>query len=403
MHLPDDRSSLAPGDRVLLVVEDDPAFASILGDHGHERGFKVVVATRGADALTTARELRPDAITFDVGLPDLDGWRVLDRLKDDPATRHIPLFLISAADEPERSLRRGAVGFLCKPASKGQLDAAFSRLSDVLDRPVKRLLVVEEEGLQRAGIADLVGDADVEITLAASAAEALDTLAVRAVDCMVLGPRVGQAEANTLLRQITQRPELRSLPVVLYSSQDSQHRGDEHLRGLCRSLVVKEVRSPERLLDETVLFLHRDLSRLREDRRLMLERLRSSTEVLANRTVLIVDDDVRNIFAMTSLLERYRMRVVTADNGKEALERLAETPELDIVLMDIMLPEMDGYETMRAIRRMPERLSLPILALTAKAMKGDREKCIEAGASDYIAKPVEADHLLGLLRAWVYR
>jgi CheY-like chemotaxis protein len=397
----DDRALLAPGDRVLLVVEDDPAFAGVLAELGHERGFKVVVATRGADALASARELRPDAITFDIGLPDLDGWRVLDRLKDDPATRHIPLFLISAAEEPERGLRSGAVGFLPKPVERSELDAALCRLAAVIEKRVKSLLVVEAEDQRRNGIVELLQCTDVETTAVASSAEAFDALSDRSFDCMVLGPQSIGA-AGQILGYIRKRPKLRILPVVVYGEAGT-FPGDGHLGKIARDLVLRDVRSPERLLDATTLFLHREMAVLREEQRRMLERLHTSMDLLADRTVLIVDDDVRNIFAMASLLERHRMRVVTADNGREALERLSATPEVEAVLMDIMLPEMDGYETARAIRRLPDRRSLPILALTAKAMKGDREKCIEAGASDYIAKPVEADYLLSKLRAWLYR
>jgi HAMP domain-containing protein/CheY-like chemotaxis protein/signal transduction histidine kinase len=403
----DDRALIAPGDRVLLVVEDDPTFASLLAEQGHEQGFKVVVTTRGADALSTARELRPDAITFDVGLPDLDGWRVLDRLKDDPATRHIPVYLISAADELDRSLRSGAVGYLTKPVAKHQLIAAFGRIAEVMEKRVKSLLVVDNEEERRRHIVELIGDGDVETTAVASWEEAWHVLSTRAFDCAVFGlegvNEDSDRDGEQLVKQLRKRPDLRTMPVILYDQAAHPRLDDSQVRRLAQALVVKSVRSPERLLDETALFLHRDTAALREDQRKMLERLRSSTDVLGDRTVLIVDDDVRNIFAMTSLLERHRMRVVTAETGKEALERLQATADVAIVLMDIMLPEMDGYETTRAIRRIPEYRSLPIVALTAKAMRGDREKCIEAGASDYIAKPVEAEHLLGLLRVWMHR
>jgi CheY-like chemotaxis protein len=400
----DDRAQLLPGDRVLLVVEDDPAFASLLADQGHERGFKVVVSTRGTDALASARELRPDAITFDVGLPDLDGWRVLHQLKDDPATRHIPMYLISAADDLERSLRSGAVGYLAKPVEKPQLVAAFSRISEVLEKRVKRLLVVESDEDRRRQILELVGNGDVETTAVASWQEGLQALSSQNFDCSVFGPEGwddGGGGAQ-VAKQLAQRPELRTMPVIVYERAEAPRLDETQLRRLAPSMLLKSVRSPERLLDETALHLHRDAARLRDDQRRMLESLRSGTNVLADRTVLIVDDDVRNTFAMTSLLERHRMRVIAAENGKEALERLQATRDVAVVLMDVMLPGMDGYETTRAIRRLPEYRSLPIVALTAKAMRGDREKCIEAGASDYVAKPVEAEHLLGLLRAWVH-
>jgi signal transduction histidine kinase/CheY-like chemotaxis protein/HAMP domain-containing protein len=398
--VPDDRAAVEPGDRVLLVVEDDVAFAHLLAELGHEHGFKVVVAMRGSDALKTAHELRPAAITFDVGLPDLDGWRLLGRLKDDPDVRHIPVFVVSAADDAERGLRMGAIGCVSKPASRTQLGSAFERLRQMVEKPTRRLLVVDRDAAARDEILELIGNTDVSVT-SASGIESLQSLAEPGVDCLVLAVReTGDAELE-LLRRLAQSPEHQRLPVVLYldgSSPEIEH----EVRRLGRSLVLKEVRSPERLLDETALFLHRDAAVLPEPKQQIVRRLHSSAEVLAGRTVLIVDDDVRNIFAMTSLLERHGMQVISAENGSEALSRLESTPGIELVLMDVMLPGMDGYETTRAIRRLPTRASLPILALTAKAMKGDREKCLEAGASDYIAKPVEAEHLVAQLRSWLH-
>jgi signal transduction histidine kinase/CheY-like chemotaxis protein len=398
----DDRAAIKPDDRVLLVVEDDAGFAAVLAEMGHAAGFKVVVATRGADALQTARELKPDAITFDVGLPDQDGWRVLDRLKDDSETRHIPLYLISAADELERSLRRGAVGFLAKPAEKEQVGNAMARLRELSERTVSRLLVVEPEEARRNQIVELLGSPEVETTLAKTPAEAIEALATRSYDCVVLSERGQGAGALDVLQHMRKQPALKTLPVVLFDEQPPAPKEEAQLKRLSQELVMKCVRSVDRLVDEATLFLGREAARLPETQRRIVERLHSA-DILSGRTVLLVDDDVRNIFAMTSLLERYGMQVVTAENGKQALEALEKHPEVEAVLMDIMLPEMDGYETTRIIRRMPDKRDLPILALTAKAMKRDREKCIEAGASDYLAKPVEADHLLGVLRNWLHR
>jgi CheY-like chemotaxis protein len=263
------------------------------------------------------------------------------------------------------------------------------------------LLVVDMEVKGQKEILELVGNTDVDVKAVGTLEEALQVLSERMLDCMVVSLRGDEALALDLLRRLEARAELHRLPVVLYGKASPGAEGE--LRRLRQVLVLKDVRSPERLLDETALFLHRDASRLPEDKQHMVRRLHSATEVLAGRTALIVDDDVRNIFAMTSLLERYGMQVISAENGKEALQRLESTPAIEIVLMDIMLPEMDGYETTRAMRRLPDRQSLPILALTAKAMKGDREKCLEAGASAYIAKPVEADHLVAQLRSWLHR
>jgi len=398
----DDRATVAAGDRVLLVVEDDPGFAQVMADLGRERGFKIVVAARGADALATARELHPDAITFDVGLPDIDGWRVLDRLKDDPETRHIPVFLVSAAEELERSRRSGAVGYVAKPAERGQLAEAFGRLRELVEQP-RRLLVLEGDARGRTEILELIGNTDVEVHAAESAAEALKLLAAQRFECIVVSTRGADAPVLALLRKLEASAELRGIPVILYGTAELWTSAEDELRALSSRLVLKQVRSLERLFDETALYLHRNAAQLSEEKQAIVRRLHSTTEALAGRTVLIVDDDVRNIFAMTSLLERHGMQVISAENGREALARLESTPAIDVVLMDIMLPEMDGYETTRAIRSMPDRRMLPILALTAKAMKGDREKCLEAGASDYIAKPVEADHLVAQLRSWLQR
>ena len=399
----DDRASVAPGDRVLLIVEDDPGFAQVMADLGRERGFKIVVATRGTDAIASARELRPDAISFDIGLPDLDGWRVLDRLKDDPETRHIPVFLVSAADELERGRRSGAVGFLAKPAERGQIAAAFGRLRELVEQQQKRLLVLEGDLGRRSEILEIIGNSDVDAQAVASASEALALLSAQRFDCIVLSTLGDYGPVLALLRKLEANTELRAIPVILYGPGELWASAEDELRALSSRMVLKQVRSLERLFDETALFLHRDAARLPEDKQAIVRRLHSTTEALAGRTVLIVDDDVRNIFAMTSLLERHGMQVISAENGREALQRLESTPAIDVVLMDIMLPEMDGYETTRAIRSMPDRRTLPILALTAKAMKGDREKCLEAGASDYIAKPVEADHLVAQLRSWLQR
>jgi signal transduction histidine kinase/DNA-binding response OmpR family regulator len=399
----DDRATLAPGDRLLLVVEDDPGFAKLLAELGRERGFKVVVATRGVDALATARDLRPDAITFDVGLPDFDGWRLLDRLKDEPDTRHIPVFLISAVEAPERGLRSGAVGFLPKPVERDQLDSALDRLVAVVEKQVKGLLIVENDPARSAELVQLIGNTDVEVATSGAGDAALRALAERSFDCLVVGLQGGGGPGLDLLRRLGKLQGPPAPPIVLYAPDGIPPELEPELRALAGSLVLKDVRSPERLLDETALFLHRDTASMPEDKRAIVRRLHSTTEVLSGRTVLIVDDDVRNIFAMTSLLERHGMQVVSAENGTEALQRLESTPDVEVVLMDIMLPGMDGYETTRAMRRLPERRNLPIIALTAKAMKGDREKCLEAGASDYIAKPVEAEYLVANLRSWLHR
>jgi HAMP domain-containing protein/CheY-like chemotaxis protein/signal transduction histidine kinase len=399
----DDRTFIQPGDRVVLIIEDDPAFSRFLLDLAHDQGFKVLIASRGANSLALARELKPHAITLDISLPDVDGWRVLDRLKDDPATRHIPVYMISVTDEPERSLQHGALGFLHKPADKEALTGVLSTMKSFIERQVKNLLVVEDDEVQRQSIVDLIGNGDVNITAVATGQEALDALGNQHFDCMVLDLLLPDVPGLEVIQRIKKQPTLRSLPIVVYTAKDLSRKEETQLKRLSQTVILKDVKSPERLLDETALFLHRNTASLPEAKREILERLHRSDSVLTGKKVLIVDDDIRNIFAMTSVLERHKMEVFAAESGKDALDQLEKTPGVDIVLMDIMLPEMDGYETTRRIREKPEFKGLPIIALTAKAMKGDREKCIEAGASDYIAKPVDTEQLLSLLRVWLYR
>ncbi|HVR69356.1 MAG TPA: response regulator, partial [Vicinamibacteria bacterium] len=399
----DDRASLQPGDRVCLVVEDDTAFGRFLHDLARDKGFKAVVATRGADALALAREIKPSAITLDISLPDIDGWRVLERLKDDPGLRHIPVYIVSVTDDPERTLQQGALGCILKPADKGTLTGAFDHMRAFVERQVKNLLVVEDDGVQCQSIVDLIGNGDVKVTCASTAADALVALENERFDCMVLDLLLPDRPGLELLQEIKKQPRLRTLPIIVYTAKQLARKEETQLKKLAQTIIVKDVRSPERLLDETALFLHRRAADMPEAKREIVERLHRSEDLLTGKRVLLVDDDIRNIFATTSVLERHRMQVVAAENGKEALELVQGEPPPDVVLMDIMLPELDGYETMRAIRQIPKLRSLPIIALTAKAMRGDRERCLEAGASDYIAKPVDTDQLLALLRTWLYR
>jgi HAMP domain-containing protein/signal transduction histidine kinase/DNA-binding response OmpR family regulator len=399
----DDREAIAPGDRVVLIVEDDLAFARYLVDLAREHHFKVVVSTRGANVLSMAREMRPSAITLDLSLPDVDGWRVLDRLKDDIATRHIPVYIISIAEEPERALQQGALQFLLKPVDREALVRCFSDIHSFVERRMKNLLVVEDDEIQRNSILEVIGNGDVQAAAVGSAGEALEALKQQHFDCMVLDLLLPDMPGIELLKEIKQQPRLRNLPIVVYTGKDLGKKEETELRRLAQSIILKDVRSPERLLDETALFLHRDASQLPETKRQILEKLHQTDTVLSGKKMLVVDDDIRNLFAMTSVLERHKMDVLTAESGKDALALLNETPKVDAVLMDIMLPEMDGYEVTRAIRQMHRFKNLPVIAITAKAMKGDREKCIEAGASDYIAKPVDTEQLLSLLRTWLYR
>jgi CheY-like chemotaxis protein len=331
------------------------------------------------------------------------GWTVLNNLKLDPATRHIPVQMLSVEEERQHGLSHGAFSYLVKPGTTQDLENAFERIKSYVVPHKKRLLVVEDNDIERQGIVDLLMHDDIEVAAVSTGSEALEVMHQSRVECCVLDLKLPDMTGFELLERIQGDAALRDTPVVVFTGKELTAGEEAKLRAVAKSVVLKDVQSPERLFDETALFLHRVVSELPEPKRKMLERLHGSNEVLRNRKVLVVDDDVRNIFALTSLLENQEMQVVTAMNGRLAIELIETTPGLGVVLMDIMMPEMDGYETMREIRKNPAYRTLPILALTAKAMKGDREKCLQAGASDYIAKPVNTDQLLSLLRVWLYR
>jgi CheY-like chemotaxis protein/HAMP domain-containing protein len=400
----DDRDTLEPGDRVVLIVEDDASFSHILLDLARDKGFKGIVGHDGEAGLQLAHAYRPDAITLDIDMPGIDGWAVLDRLKHHPNTRHIPVHIITGIRERQQGLKAGAIAYLEKPVTKEALDDSFNRIAQFIDQQVKRLLVVEDDDVQRAAILDLIAHEDVEITAVAAADEALRELARTRYDCMVLdlGLKGGQ-DGFQLLETVKGDPAMRDLPIIIYTGKELSQEEETRLRRFADTIIVKDVKSPERLLDETALFLHRVEAKLPEQKRRMLERLHNADAVFAGKHILVVDDDVRNIFSLTSVLEDHGMRVSFAENGRGAIELLENTEGIDLVLMDVMMPEMDGYETTRAVRQIPELRNLPIIALTAKAMKGDREKCIAAGASDYITKPVDTEQLLSLMRVWLYR
>ena len=399
----DDRHSIRTGDRVLLIVEDDPNFASILLDLARERGFKGLTASRANRALDMVKQFKPVALTLDLRLPDADGWVVLDRVKHDPATRHIPVHIISVEEDWQRGLKMGAFAFLHKPATREDLQQAFEKLRDFAERQMKRLLIVEDDEAHRKVLVELVGNGDVEVTAVGTGAEAIAALQGQGFDCMVLDLGLPDISGFQLIERLKKDERLRDLPIVIYTGRDLTRKEQAELRKVTEAIIIKDVKSPERLLDETALFLHRVEADLPEPKRQMLERAKKPDPLLAGKRVLVVDDDVRNIFSLTAVLERHKMEIAGAESGKEALSILEKGPDVDAILMDIMMPEMDGYETMRAVRKNPRYKKLPIIALTAKAMKGDREKCIDAGASDYIAKPVDTDQLLSLLRVWLYR
>jgi signal transduction histidine kinase/CheY-like chemotaxis protein/HAMP domain-containing protein len=402
-NVDDDSDGLRTGDRVLLVVENDLHFARLLVDIGHEHGFKVVIAGRGSAALQLAHRLSPAAISLDINLPDIDGWRVLNRLKDDAATRHIPVQIITTDEERERGLRMGAMGVLVKPIkTKDALDQTFSRLKTFIDPHVRTVAIIDADEPQRIATASLVSGADVKVTPLAPA-QAIEAMLGQPPDLIVASQDVPDRKAFDLIDEIKEAPALRDVPMIVWCRGELSKKDELHLKRLTQTTVVKDVRSPQRLADEAALFLHRRVYDLPENIRNDIAKLHEPGTVLSGKKVLVVDDDIRNIFAMTSILEPFSMQVLSAETGRAAIEALQSMPDIDAVLMDIMMPDMDGYDTMRAIRKLAKFRSLPIIALTAKAMKGDREKCIEAGASDYISKPVDTEQLLALLRVWLYR
>jgi HAMP domain-containing protein/CheY-like chemotaxis protein len=399
----DDRDNIEAGDNVLLIVDDDPHYARVLLGLARDKGFKGLVANKGQLALELAREYRPTAITLDVFLPDMLGWTVLNNLKLDSTTRHIPVQMISIEEERQHGLSRGAFSYLVKPATTADLEDAFDRIKDYVAPHTKRLLVVEDNAVERASIVELLAHDDIAITAVGTGGEALHMLFENSYDCCVVDLKLPDMTGIELLERVQAESRLRDIPMVVFTGKDLSDDEDQRLRQLAKSVVLKDVQSPERLFDETALFLHRVISDLPAGKRQMVTKLHTSDEVLARRRVLVVDDDARNIFALTTLLENHDMEVLSATDGRHAVDVIQNTPDLDVVLMDIMMPEMDGYATMREIRNDPRFRTLPIVALTAKAMKGDREKCLQAGASDYIAKPVNTDQLLSLLRVWLYR
>jgi CheY-like chemotaxis protein/signal transduction histidine kinase/CHASE3 domain sensor protein len=401
--IPDDRADLKPGDLILLIIEDDPAFAGILSDFAREKGFKAVVARSVAQGVALAAQIQPSAITLDIHLPDSDGWVVLDRLKHDPKTRHIPIHIISADEERERSLRLGAVSYFQKPVTKEIFDQALGQMIEFINRPLKNLLIVEDDRTQREALVELIGNGDVQSTAVSSAAEAFAELEKTHFDCLVLDLGLPDMGGLEFIREIHQKYGQGAPPIIVYTGRDLSRQEETELRMISDSIVIKNARSPERLLDETALFLHRVQTKLPEAKRRMLEQVQKNDSVLAGRKVLVVDDDVRNIFAITSALEASQMQVNYAESGQAGIDFLELHPEVEVVLMDVMMPDMDGFEAIRRIRANDRFKKLPIISVTAKAMKGDREKCLEAGASDYITKPVDMDQLRSLLRVWLYQ
>jgi CheY-like chemotaxis protein len=402
-QIPDDRLDLEPGDTILLVVEDDPHYARVLVDLARDKGFKVLVAARGAEALELAKQYQPAAVSLDVFLPDMLGWTVLSQLKHNPLTRHIPVQVITLDEDRQHALARGAFSFVNKPTTTEGVSAALTQIKEYARPRRKRLLIVEDNDAERMSIKELLDHDDIEIVTTGTGAGALSTVRDDPCDCVVLDLRLPDMSGFEVLDRIRNDDELSGIPVVVFTGRELSVEEDAELHTMARSIVVKGVESPERLLDETSLFLHRVITELPLEKQRMLEKLNSSDEDLVGKTALLVDDDARNIFALSSVLERRGMKVLTATTGSEAVTLVESNREIAVVLMDIMMPQMDGYQTIGVIRQNPAFRRLPIIALTAKAMKGDREKCLEAGASDYLAKPVNTEQLLLAIRMWLHR
>jgi CheY-like chemotaxis protein len=346
-----------------------------------------------------AHRYKPHAITLDIGLPDMDGWALLDLLKHDPRTRHVPIHVVSVDDQKKRGLRAGAFGFLEKPVDRDALMNALSRTREFIDRPVKNLLLVEDDANQRMSMVELLRDNDVGVTDFGTAEAAIEAIKTRRFDCAIIDLGLPDMSGAELIEQIRSIPGSEELPVIVYTGLDLTKADEHRLEGIASTIILKGTGAPEKLLSEASLFLHKAVADSEDSTSAVPIRLeRSSDTSLQGRKVLIVDDDVRNIFSLTSALEQHGMEVVFAENGREGIEMLKNTPDVDVMLVDIMMPEMDGFETMETIRNLPEYRSLPIIAVTAKAMKGDREKCLESGATDYVSKPVDVDQLLAVLR-----
>ena len=397
----DDRDDPRDGRRTVLVVEDDETFARILFDLAHELGYRCLVSHHAEEGGELALAHAPDAVLLDMQLPDGSGLSVLQRLKEDPRTRHMPVHVISVDDRVETALSMGAVGYARKPASREQLQQVFSQLESKLSQKVKRVLLVEDDVRQQESVVKLIGDGDVEIVAVSQGRQALEALAGSVFDCMIIDLKLPDMSGQELLRRMAAGESRSFPPVVVYTGRNLTRDEEAELRRYSRSIIIKGARSPERLLDEVTLFLHRVETQLSGERQKMLRSARNRDKAFEGRSILVVDDDMRNIFALTSALEQKGAAVQVARNGLEALDKLRQAAEIDLVLMDIMMPEMDGYTAMREIRKEPRWQKLPIIAVTAKAMKEDQERCLAAGANDYLAKPIELERLFSLMRVWM--
>ncbi len=401
--LPDDRERLKKGDKSILIIEDDLNFARTLMVMVRERGFGCLVAADGTNGIHLADLYQPSAVILDVMLPGMDGWDVMRSLKDNPATRHIPVHFITCLDERQKGMSMGAVGFFTKPVTPGQLEEVFSNIETSVSKTMRRLLIIEDNMSEAEGMTSLLQDRNLDIRVAGTGREAIDVLGSEQIDCIVLDIGLPDMSGFELLEHIHGAERLRSIPVIIHTGRDLSREEDLKLQHYAKSIIIKGAKGPERLLNEVTLFLHMVENEMPREKQRMIRAALDKEAMLEGRKVLLVDDDMRNIFSLSSILTDKNMILLEAENGKEALVRIREHPDVDIVLMDIMMPEMDGFEAIRTIRLDPRFRDLPVIAMTAKAMAGDQEKCIAAGANDYISKPIDMDKLLSLLRVWLYR
>ena len=403
LNIDDDRDDIKPGERKILVIEDDLNFAGILYKFCYEKGFKCIHAGDGETGLKFAEKYAPDAIILDIRLPGIEGWGVLEALKTNTRTRHIPVHMISVEAESIDAFKKGAIGYLTKPVNQKQLEQAFDTIENMSERDIKNLLIVEDDKVMRQNIIKLIGNGDVKIKAVEDGGNALRELKSTVYDCMILDLNLPDMSGFEVLNKIGGTENISIPPVIIYTGKELTREEEYQLQQYASSIIIKGVRSQERLLDETALFLHRVVGNLPAKKRKMISSLHDKDKLFSGKKILIADDDMRNVFAISKILKEKGMDVHKAADGQKALDILEKDPHMDMVLMDIMMPVMDGYETIRRIRSKKHFWNLPILAITAKAMKEDRAKCISAGASDYLPKPVEIDRLLSLMRVWLYK
>ena len=385
----------------MLVIEDDPVFAEIIHDKCHDRNFQSIVAFSGEEGLELVKEYKPDGVVLDIMLPGIDGWAVLETIKNNTEIRHIPIHIVSGIDQDLTALQKGAVGFNRKPMSEDNFKEIFQKLENVINKDIKKILLVEDDKVLRMTIKKLLKDDKVELDEASTGKQTLEKVEKTAYDCIILDLGLPDMSGFELLDKFGKLKDVP--PTIIYTGKELEPEQIKNLEKYSNSIIIKGVKSEERLVDEVALFMHQVVKNMDEDKRKTIINLHEKDNVFTDKTALIVDDDMRNVFALSGLFEEKGMKVVEAENGKEALNKIKNTPNIDIVIMDIMMPVMDGYEAMREIRKINKYLKTPIIALTAKAMPEDRGKCIDAGASDYLSKPIKEERLFSMMRAWLYR